>query len=102
MDEHDKNLMIMKEKKEKARPLFEKAMMAACLAKNWLAMELLSRAFNEKDYAVWGFNSSAFFGVTGHWITKIHKEKKLSDKETYSLRNDLNEYAATSDDKTEE
>ena len=107
MDETDKNL-IVKEKKEEARPLFEKAMMAAYLAKNWLAMELLSRAFNDKNYAVWVLNSSPFIGITGNWITKITKEKKLSFEETSLLRDDINEYAdeyaatSDSDNNTEE
>lgn len=83
---------IMQTRKRMDTPIFERAMKAALRAKNWLAMEVIARAFNETDPTVWGLNGASFIGTTEHLVETIAKEKGLSEKEEFFLRKNLNAY----------
>ena len=83
---------IAQTRKKMDTPIFERAMKAALRAKNWLAMEVIVRAFNETDSSVWGLNGASFIGTTEYLVDKIAQEKGLSEKEKFSLRRDLVKY----------
>ena len=80
--------------REEEKSMFEKVMKAAYMARNWLAMEVLSRAFNETDPAIWRLNLNAYLGVTEYWIAKIAKEKGLSADQVHNLKKDFLWYEA--------
>lgn len=84
--------LLVAEKRKYAAPIFEKAMEAAYRAKDWLAMEVLARAYNETNFTIWNLNAFAFIGVTEHWVEKLAKEKGLSRNEVHSLKRNLNLY----------
>jgi len=85
--------MRMKERKEETTPLFERVMILALNDKNWLVMELIARSFNESDCEVWALNTGfPFLGVTEYWVSKMAKEKGLSDKVVISLKRELIKY----------